>query len=172
MITEPVIRIQSGVAKVFICIAMEIICAALCGDLNDASTVAAKFGAHIVRRDAKLLNRVLSRNQGVDIVLRYVLPHTINEEQALSAECATNLIVAVGNSLGLPASLKVAASTIGHCAALGPAAGCHAWYKIEQVVYIASVQRSLLHLPTFDNSLQSGTIRMEIAWCSAHRHTL
>ncbi len=115
VVREPVIRIEGRIAEVFVRASMKLVGAALGGDLNDATSVATKLRADVVGRDPELLNDILRRNQGVHIVFCDVGANAVNEEKALPAECAADLIVSVGDRLGIGADLAGAA--VGHGAA-------------------------------------------------------
>ena len=169
---EPVVGIQIGVAKVFVGVAMETVGAALGGDLNHSTAVAAEFRAHVVGRNSEFLHRVLGENECVDVVLSDVRRNAIDEEQALAAECAANLVISIGDWLRLTAGFEIAAAAIGHGAALGSTAGNHSRYKVQKVVHVAAVQRSLDHLLAFDHSIQCGAVGMQVARRPCHHQGL
>ena len=72
----------------------------------------------------------------------------------------------------MSAGLEVAAAAIGHGVALGASAGSHAGHKIEQVVHVTAVERSLKDLLAFDDSLQRGAVGVQIAGGAGYGHGL
>ena len=131
-VAEEGVGIQHLVAKVLVQTAVEVVGAALGGDVDHAAGKASELRAVAVGLHAELGNRIRTGDQGHDVAVAIVGRNAIKVGGALVGGAAANLVVAAGKHV------------LAGQAALGASLRNHAGSQRNQVQNVAAIERKPL----------------------------
>ena len=148
LVVEERVAVEDFVAQKLVGASMVGVGSGFRGQIDDTARETAVLRVVVVGLDAKLLHRVLRRYQGGQVGVTHVDRRAIQERGTLVGRPSANLEVA--------GRKDVLAGEVSHGSALRHNAG----HQGDQVQYVASVERHLLHHSAFDHLTEGGVFRL------------